>query len=239
MSQYTTGEAAKLCGVTVRTVQYYDQRGILTPGELTEGGRRLYSEDDLKRLKVICFLRELGFSIDSIGRLLAEEDPGSVVDILLSQQEKVLEDELEERREKLSKLSDLRKSLKRTSLVSVESINDIAHTVENKKKLFRLRRNLILFGIPMGLLQWGSVILWVLTGQWWLFAVWAALVVPYAIFISRYYYKNVAYICPQCHEVFRPTFKEMFFASHTPRTRKLTCAKCGHRGFCVETWGGD
>lgn len=55
MSKYTTGELAKLCDVSVRTVQYYDTRGILVPSELTEGGRRLYSEDDLKRMKTICF----------------------------------------------------------------------------------------------------------------------------------------------------------------------------------------
>ena len=41
MSKYTTGEAAKLCGVTVRTVQYYDTRGILIPSELSEGGKNL------------------------------------------------------------------------------------------------------------------------------------------------------------------------------------------------------
>ena len=50
MSKYTTGELAKRCGVTVRTVQYYDTRGILVPSELSEGGRRLYSEEDLKRI---------------------------------------------------------------------------------------------------------------------------------------------------------------------------------------------
>ena len=50
MSQYTTGEMAKACGVTVRTVQFYDQRGILIPSALTEGGRRLYSENDLKKM---------------------------------------------------------------------------------------------------------------------------------------------------------------------------------------------
>ena len=71
MSTYTTGEIAKLCGVTVRTVQYYDARGILVPSGLTEGGRRLYSEEDLKRMKVICFLRDLGLPIDSIGKLLS------------------------------------------------------------------------------------------------------------------------------------------------------------------------
>ena len=80
MSKFTTGEIAKLCGVTVRTVQYYDTRGILVPSELTEGGRRLYSEDDVKRMKIICFLRDLGLSIDSIGQLLSEKDPGSVSD---------------------------------------------------------------------------------------------------------------------------------------------------------------
>ena len=81
----TTGEIAKLCGVTVRTVQYYDARGLLCPSELTEGGRRLYTEEDVKRLQVICMLREIGLSINVIGQLLREEDPGSVIDLLLRQ----------------------------------------------------------------------------------------------------------------------------------------------------------
>ena len=49
MSKFTTGEMAKLCGVTVRTVQYYDTRNILVPSEITEGGRRLSSEADLQK----------------------------------------------------------------------------------------------------------------------------------------------------------------------------------------------
>ena len=44
MSKYTTGEIARISGVSVRTVQYYDDRGILKPSELSEGGRRLYSK---------------------------------------------------------------------------------------------------------------------------------------------------------------------------------------------------
>lgn len=72
MSKYTTGEIAKLCGVSVRTVQYYDERGILIPSELSEGGRRLYSEDDYKKLKIICFLRDAGISIKSIGETSSE-----------------------------------------------------------------------------------------------------------------------------------------------------------------------
>lgn len=83
MSKYTTGDIAKICGVSVRTVQYYDSRNILVPSELSEGGRRLYSEQDLKRMKVICFLRDAGISINSIGELLAEENPSSVIAALL------------------------------------------------------------------------------------------------------------------------------------------------------------
>ena len=112
MSQYTTGEIAKLCGVTVRTVQYYDKRGVLVPSALSEGGRRLYSGDDLRRMKVICFLRELGLPLDAIGQLLAEKDPGSVIEILIDQQAETLRGELDERREQLEKLEALKRELR-------------------------------------------------------------------------------------------------------------------------------
>ena len=102
MSKYTTGEIAKLAGVSVRTVQYYDDRGILTPSELSEGGRRLYSEDDLKRMHIICFLRETGMPINSIAALFAEENPQSIISILLEQQEEILREELAERQNRLN-----------------------------------------------------------------------------------------------------------------------------------------
>jgi len=239
MSQYTTGEMAKLCGVTVRTVQFYDQRGILIPSALSEGGRRLYSEEDLKRMKIICFLRDTGLSLDTIGQLLKEEDPSSVIAVLLEQQEQVLQEEIGERREKLERLAELKSGLKTVSSFSIETIGDIATVMEGKKKLDAMHRNMLLTGIPVGILQITSILLWIFREIWWPFVIWAILAVIYGILWSRCYYRNTAYICPQCHEVFRPSFKEAFFANHTPKTRKLTCVKCGHHGFCVETWGGD
>ena len=238
MSQYTTGEMAKACGITVRTVQFYDQKGILVPSSLTEGGRRLYSEEDLKMMKIICFLRDMGLSLDTIGKLLKEDDPGSVISVLLRQQEQLLREEIDERRDKLDRLAEVRKGLKDASPLSVQTIGDIATVMESKKKLSAVRRNMILPAIPLGILQWASILLWILKGIWQPFAVWVILMIPFGIWAVRYYHRNVAYICPQCHEVFKPAFREMFFANHTPRTRKLTCTKCGHHGFCVETYGG-
>ena len=234
MSKYTTGEIAKLCGVTVRTVQYYDARGILVPAELSEGGRRLYSEDDVKRMKVICFLRELGLSIDSIGQLLQEKDPGSVINLLLDQQEAVLREEIEKQQEKLQKISDFRTNLKGVDEFSVDAIGDIAYILANRKKLKKTRLFMILIGIPLNILQWTAIILWIVKGIWWLFLVWVVMAIIFSIFFGRWYFKKMAYICPQCHTIFQPTIKEGVLANHTYATRKLTCPSCGHHGFCVE-----
>lgn len=239
MSKYTTGEIAKLCGVTVRTVQYYDTRNILVPSELSEGGRRLYSEEDLKRMKVICFLRELDLPINTIAQLLAEAHPERVIDLLLQQQENELRFEVQQRQEKLSKLEALRRELKKVSGFSFESITDIAHIMENKKKLSRMRWSMLGVGLVSEVIEIGTVLLWVLEGIWWPFVfVGLPVMIALGIWISWYYFANVAYICPQCHEVFRPRFKEAFWANHTPTTRKLTCPHCAHRGFCVEVYGG-
>lgn len=239
MSQYTTGELAKACGVTVRTVQYYDNRGILIPSALSEGGRRLYSEDDLRKMKIVCFLRDAGLSLATVGQLMKEEDPGSVISVILEQQEQVLKEEIAERQEKLNRLEELKKGVKQAALFSIETIGDIAAIMENKKKLNALRRNILIPGIALSVLQWTSILLWIFRGIWLPFALWVVLVIPIGTWIARYYCRNTAYICPQCHTVFKPAFKDFFWGVHTPVARKLTCVKCGHRGFCVETWGGD
>ena len=238
MSKYTTGEMAKLCGVTVRTVQYYDARNILIPSELSEGGRRLYSEENLKRLKVICFLRELGLPIDAISQLFSEEDPGSVISLLLEQQEAAVRQALEKEQKKLDALMQLRRDLKAVRHFSLESIADIAQVMNNREKLRKLHITMLATGIPVTLLEVGAIVLWIATGIWWPAALYLAVAVPYGIWVSRYYFRRVAYICPHCHTVFKPSFKEAFFARHTPHTRKLTCTACGHHGFCVETWEG-
>ena len=239
MSRYTTGEMAKLCGVTVRTVQYYDTRGILVPSALSEGGRRLYSEDDVKRMKIICFLRELDLPIDAIAQILKEEHPEKVIELLIAQQETALSTEIAEKKEKLEKLHDLKNGLKSQTAFSLETIGDIAVQMEGKEKLRKMRWMMILTGIPVTALQCFSIIFWIAKGIWWPFIVWVLVALPWAIVVSRYYFRHVKYICPECHEVFRPTLKEAFWANHTPTARRLTCTACGHKGFCVEVWGGD
>lgn len=237
MSKYTTGEMAKLCNVTVRTVQYYDSRGILVPSELSEGKRRLYSEEDLKRLKIICFLRDVGIPIKGIGELLGEDNTENVISVLLEEQEKVLRDELSEKQEMLDKVEQIKKELKGIDNYSVESIGDIAYIMENRKKLRKLHKMMMVVGIPLDLVEVGLIALWIVKGIWIPFLVFVPVVMVGAFWFSKYYFDKVAYICPECHNVFKAKHVEGFFASHTPRLRKLTCSCCGHKGYCVETYG--
>ena len=233
---YTTGEIAKLCGVSVRTVQYYDDRGILIPSALSEGGRRLYSEEDLKRMRIICFLREVGLPINSIAALFAEDKPETIISLLLDEQEKTLREELAERQTKLELLEGIKRELKEMDQFSVESIGDIAYIMKQKNQLRKVRLTMVLTGIPVSFLEIIAVILGIAYGMWWTLAIWAAVAIPWGIIVSKYYFNHVAYICPQCHEVFKPPFKEMFWANHTPRMRKLTCPQCGRKGLCLEVY---
>ena len=63
-------ETAKLTGVTVRTLHYYDEIGLLKPNIITEAGYRLYDEENLETLQQILFFRELDFPLKEIKNIV-------------------------------------------------------------------------------------------------------------------------------------------------------------------------
>jgi MerR family transcriptional regulator, thiopeptide resistance regulator len=67
------GELARAAGLTVRTLHYYDEIGLLTPSERSGGGHRLYTAADVQRLYRICLLRRLGVPLEQITPAL--DDP--------------------------------------------------------------------------------------------------------------------------------------------------------------------
>ncbi len=236
MSKYSTGELAKLCGVSVRTVQYYDSRNILVPSALSEGGRRLYSDEDLRKMRIICFLREMGFSLDHIGALFSEQQPEQTIDLLIEQQEGQLRRELREGFEKLDKLTELKRGLRTMNGFSLDGLGDIAHAVKHQKKRRKMLGLMIAVGLVMDAIEVGTLIYGITTGIWWPLAAGMPVVIGLGIAVSGYYSSRVDYICPGCHAVFHPSFGAMFWAAHTPNTRRLTCPGCGRKSFCVETY---
>lgn len=235
MSKYTTGEVAKLCDVTVRTVQYYDQRGLLIPSELSEGGRRLYSEQDVMKMKIITFLRELDFPIDCIADLFKKESPEKVIDMLLDNQAKQLQDEIAAQKEKLNRLNELKSGLNTVKDFSVESIGDIVYIMNKRKELRKKRAVLIGVGLPLEIAEWGTFIYALMAHNWWPFIGTILVAIPVCVWLVLFYTKACAYICPKCHNIFQPSTRESIWTRHTPNTRLLTCPACGYHNFCIET----
>ena len=239
MSKYTTGELAKLGDVSVRTVQFYDTKGLLPPTELTDGGRRLYTENDLIKLRLICMLKKLGLSLDSIQGILDSEAPGKVLTLLLDEQVKQIGNEIKEKQEQIDAIKIVKDNIRNMDAIPVNTINDIGHMMKNKKELRKVHGIMIGVGLVMDAIEIATIVLWIVKGIWWPFAVGMPLVILVAILLVRMYYKNTAYICPECNTEFRPPLGQFVFAAHTPKTRKLTCTKCGHTGYCVETFNSN
>lgn len=70
----TISQVAELTGISPRTLQYYDEIGLLKPSELTQSGYRLYDDETLQKLQQILFFKELGFKLKEIKEILQKPD---------------------------------------------------------------------------------------------------------------------------------------------------------------------
>lgn len=68
------GELAERTGLSLRTIRHYDQIGLLAPSGRSEGGFRLYTDDDYDQLMLIRRMKPLGYSLDQMGDLLRALD---------------------------------------------------------------------------------------------------------------------------------------------------------------------
>jgi DNA-binding transcriptional MerR regulator len=86
---YTVKQLAKEAGVTVRTLHYYDEIGLLKPSFLKENGYRCYEEKELVKLQQILFFRELDFALEDIVQII--NAPGYKMLDALAEQRTLLE----------------------------------------------------------------------------------------------------------------------------------------------------
>jgi DNA-binding transcriptional MerR regulator len=119
---YSIGEVSRRTGVKVPTIRYYEQMGLMTPGERSEGNQRRYGRPDVERLAFIRHARDLGFEIDRIRQLLAL---GNHPQAPCADADQIARAHLAQVREKIDRLKRLEGELER--IVSHCS----GHTVED------------------------------------------------------------------------------------------------------------
>ncbi len=83
---YKIGEVAKLAGITIRTLRYYDSIDLLKPSRILENGHRQYNTNDIEKLQLILGLKFLDFSLEDIKKYLKKPDI-NIVDILTYQKQ--------------------------------------------------------------------------------------------------------------------------------------------------------
>jgi DNA-binding transcriptional MerR regulator len=68
------GEVAERAGLSLRTVRYYEEQGLVTPAKRSEGGFRLYTEEQVERLLLVKQMKPLDFTVEQMRELLAARD---------------------------------------------------------------------------------------------------------------------------------------------------------------------
>jgi MerR family copper efflux transcriptional regulator len=80
---FQIGEVADRVGLSVRTIRYYEEVGLVAPASRTAGGFRLYSEENLGRLAILKGMKPLGFSLSEIRELMSLLERTTSVEELL------------------------------------------------------------------------------------------------------------------------------------------------------------
>lgn len=114
------GELAKRTGLSVRTLHYYDEIGLLPPSRHTRSRHRLYGVPELLRLQQIKSMRQLGFSLDEIRALLQQRElsPHRVLELHVRR----LREQIEGQRRLCALLESLAASISSRATVSADEL---------------------------------------------------------------------------------------------------------------------
>lgn len=129
-------EVSKLVGVTKRTLQYYDEIGLLSPTEYTDSGYRLYDDIAVEKLWKILLLQELGYQLKDIKKIL--DDPDFDLRESIEKHIKILN----KKKERLENLIGYASIIKMTGIIPLnfEAYGDITFDefIEDSKKTWNM-----------------------------------------------------------------------------------------------------
>lgn len=128
------GDLAKQTGVSVRTLHYYDEIGLLSPSHRTKAGYRLYDEKDIIRLQQIVSLRQIGFSLEQIKDCLSQTEfsPHHVVQLHLSK----LKKQIDLQQQLYTRLESVATHLQSTEAISIQEFIELIEVTTMIEKYY-------------------------------------------------------------------------------------------------------
>ena len=237
--KYSIGEVAKMLDISTRTLRFYDEKGLVKPAYTEENGYRFYEKEQIRQIELILFLKDLGFSLKQIKTLIQDERGSKSLELLLKQQ-------YQENKQKINELTAKQKQIEHLQKIGVLSaaltnFSDITSIMRKEKNLTALRSRLLVWGGLLTLFEIAGIGTALYLYQMKMTTILVievvaliAIVFATAWGLSRYYYEQVEYVCPNCGDVFIPSFLTFNLSPHTPKFRKLTCPKCGKKSYCLE-----
>jgi DNA-binding transcriptional MerR regulator len=105
------GELAASLGITTRTLRLYEQLGLIDPPRRTEGGIRFYDKEDIRRIKFVLKVKELGIPLKQMQELAEIYRQTKIPDTIMPRLIEILDGHLEAIRRKIRKLSSLERDI--------------------------------------------------------------------------------------------------------------------------------
>ncbi|CEQ26122.1 MerR family transcriptional regulator [Paraclostridium sordellii] len=134
---YTTGEIAKMAGVTIRTIRYYDNKGILSPSYHNSCGHRLYTESDFIKLKRILTLKYLGLSLEEVKNTECQGfEKGDMINSLRLQKN-IMKNKINYMKTVLHAIESAEKSIEDEQNIDWNKTTDIIKILEDEKELLQ------------------------------------------------------------------------------------------------------
>lgn len=208
--KYSIGDVARKLNMTTRTIRFYDQKNLVKPESIGENGYRYYGEEQIQRLELINYLRGLNFSIKQIKQLLNDQKGSDSLLLLFQKQIEENDAQIADLKQKQTQLRHLAKTIA-TRKIDADGLTDIAKVMKKETRLTNLRRKM-----------WLSI------------ATMLVLIFGLTAFLTKYYYDQVEYICPNCGTKFIPAMTTFIFSAHTPKFRRLACPHCHQKSYCLE-----
>jgi len=132
------GEMAKKVGVTVRTLSYYDEKGLLSPSAESAGGYRLYSDKEVVKLMQILMMKRLGFTLSEIKkRVTAMSTTAEVLDVL-AEHESYISAKIDQLTQSLNALKALKEEIVQVDSVDFIKFADILAHLQMKNERYWL-----------------------------------------------------------------------------------------------------